>query len=335
MTMSPSSHQPSRLSLARLDTPIQRLERLAGGLGLNADLYFKRDDMTGVGLSGNKVRKLEFLLARALEINAPAVVTCGGIQSNHCRATAIAAASLGLGCTVVLRGEDPGPNALGNVLLDKLVGARIRWITREEYREKRLQIMEEEAKRWTRDGIDAYVIPEGGSNALGSLGYVKCAQEIAAWEEEAQIEFDVIGVAVGSGGTLAGLAAGCAQYQLKGELWGFPVCDDNAYFERECGRILADMEAYIPEAKNAKIRLIDSYKGIGYAQSTEAEERFLQKVARLSGLILDPAYTCKAFLGFCEEMKSGRWGAKPRALFVHTGGLYGTLSRSWTIHDES
>lgn len=329
------SGQPNKLSLARLNTPIERLERLASGLDLNGDLYFKRDDMTGVGLSGNKVRKLEFLLADALEMNAPAVVTCGGIQSNHCRATAVAAAKLGLGCTVVLRGEDPGPNALGNLLLDKLVGARIRWVTAEQYRNQRGEIMAEEAKRWTRDGAEGYVIPEGGSNALGSLGYVHCAEEMALWEKENDTEFDVIGVAVGSGGTLAGLAAGCAKFQLKAELWGFPVCDDNAYFEAECGKILDKLEAYVPEAKDAKIRLIDAYKGVGYAKSTVEEESFLQKVACLSGLILDPAYTCKAFLGFCEEIRNERWGTNPRALFIHTGGIYGTLSQPWTFHNAS
>lgn len=332
--MSDSRSLPPKLALARLDTPIQRLERLAQGLELNADLFFKRDDMTGVALSGNKVRKLEFLLAHALDIKAPAVVTCGGIQSNHCRATAVAAAQLGLGCTVVLRGQDPGPDALGNVLLDQLVGARIRWISREDYRERRYEIMEEEAKRWTNDGVDGYVIPEGGSNALGSLGYLQCMEEIAAWEKSSGAPFDVIAVAVGSGGTLAGLAAGKVESGVQAELWGFPVCDNNAYFEKECGRILKDMEGMVPGAAQATIHLIDSYKGIGYAKSTPKEEAFLQKVARLSGIILDPSYTCKAFLGFCEEIKTERWGKNPRALFIHTGGLFGTLSRPWTIHED-
>jgi D-cysteine desulfhydrase len=334
MAVSQSHETPGKISLARLETPIERHLKLEQVFNLSGELWIKRDDMTGIALSGNKVRKLEFLLHDAQLKGCQAVITCGGIQSNHCRATAVAAARLGLGCTVVLRGEAPVDGPLGNLLINHLVGAQIRWVTPEQYSNSRPSIMEEEAGKWASQGKNAYIIPEGGSNGLGSYGYVECAREIAESERSLGFQFDAVTVATGSGGTAAGLAAGRDFYSSRYHCLALAVCDDNAYFEQEVGRILDELDRFLPGAQIAKLDFDDSYKGIGYAQSTPTEERFLQSVARNSGLILDPAYTCKALLGVVEEMKKERFGKNPKVLFIHTGGIFGTLAQSWTMHSE-
>jgi D-cysteine desulfhydrase len=325
---------PPRLSLARLNTPIEKLSRLSQVLGLSDEIWVKRDDLTGAALSGNKIRKLEYLFHEALTAGCGAVVTCGGIQSNHCRATAVAAARLGLRCTVVLRGSEPEDSGLGNLLLNNLTGAHVRWISADDYRNRRQGIMEQEGERWREQGLRPYIIPEGGSNALGACGYVDCVREIAEAEKELGFSFDVVAHAVGSGGTAVGVATGREVYGLNFQTLGFPVCDDNGYFDQVAAPIFEDLARYFPAARNASITFEDGYKGIGYAQSTKEEEAFLQLVARSSGLILDPAYTCKAFLGLIEESKARRFGPKARILFIHTGGLFGTLSRSWVIQGE-
>jgi D-cysteine desulfhydrase len=175
----PALSYPPRLDLARIPTPLERLARLSDKLGV--EVLFKRDDMTGVGLTGNKVRKLEFLLAEALEQKARVVLTCGGAQSNHARATALACAKLGLESRLILRVPNPDspPPTEGNLLLDKLVGAEIVWITPEEYAD-RANLMAAMAARLTKLGRSAYVIPEGGSNHLGAWGYIKAVEELAA-----------------------------------------------------------------------------------------------------------------------------------------------------------
>jgi D-cysteine desulfhydrase len=201
---------PRQINLAQLPTPIQPLSRLGKKLGV--DLYIKRDDLTGAALSGNKIRKLEFVLADALDQNADTVITCGGAQSNHCRATAIAAAMLGLRCHLLLRTPDPSnpPPAEGNILLDRMAGAQTVWITPEEYN-RRDEFFEREAASLKAAGRKPYLIPEGASNALGAWGYIRAAEElvndVANLPGGANQACTVINAA-GSGGTSAGLILG-------------------------------------------------------------------------------------------------------------------------------
>ena len=184
-----------RLSLAQLPTPLHRLSRLSEFVG--ADIWIKRDDLTGFGLSGNKVRKLEFLLSDALACGARALITCGGLQSNHCRATAVAARQHGFEPILLLRGSPQ--EAVGNYFLDRLLGAKIQFCSADEYRESRGEIMADMAAMYKEQC--PYIIPEGGSCGLGSRGYIAACREI-------EDPFDAVFVAVGSGGTLAGLALG-------------------------------------------------------------------------------------------------------------------------------
>ena len=169
---------PPRLDLARLPTPIQPLRRLSEQFGI--ELYIKRDDLTGVALSGNKIRKLEFSLAEALHRSADIILTCGGAQSNHARATAIATARLGLQSRLILRTPDPAnpPPTEGNILLDRLAGAEIVWITREDY-QRRDEVLASEAASLSTQGRRPYIIPEGASNAIGAWGYIRAAEELA------------------------------------------------------------------------------------------------------------------------------------------------------------
>jgi D-cysteine desulfhydrase len=169
-------NEPKRIPLAHLPTPIQKLKRMTKKLG-GPEIYIKRDDLTGIGLSGNKVRKLEYLLAEAREGGADTLITCGGIQSNHARATAIAAVRSGMGAVLVLRGDRLTPYD-GNVLLDRLVDAEIRLVTAEQYRQRIGEIMEQVAAELRRAGRRPYIIPEGGSNSLGVWGYIRAAGEI-------------------------------------------------------------------------------------------------------------------------------------------------------------
>jgi len=310
--MSHQQTEPPRLDLARLPTPIERVERIRKGW----TVLVKRDDLTGTSLTGNKVRKLEYLLADAQAGHARRVVTCGGVQSNHCRATAIAAARLGLDCVLFLRTAEPTPGPpTGNLRLDRLVGADVRFITPEQYRD-RTAIMTEAA------GPDGYVIPEGGSNALGAWGYVRAVDEMASqWHAPPS----AIVCATGSGGTLAGLAIGVRRRALDLPVYGVAVCDNAAYFTDIIDNISADMTERwpaLPRVRAHEVAVIEGYKGRGYALSTPEEMSDIASVARRSGLILDPVYTGKAFRPLLHE--PDRFG--PRPLFIHTGGIFGLLA---------
>ena len=312
--MASTRTEPDRLKLARLPTPLERFDRIRDGW----TVLVKRDDLTGSALSGNKVRKLEYLLAEARARGARRVLTCGGVQSNHCRATAVAAARLGLGCLLFLRTHHPpGPDdaVTGNLKLDRIVGADVRFITPEQYRD-RLALMTHAA------GSDGYVIPEGGSNALGTWGYIRAADEMAAqWETPPSS----IVCATGSGGTLAGLAIGLRRRGLDVPLHGVAVCDDAAYFQAVVDRISAEATERwpdLPRVRAGEVKIVEGYKGRGYGLSTAEEEADIESVARASGLILDPVYTGKAFRALlCEPERFG-----PRPLFVHTGGIFGLLA---------
>jgi D-cysteine desulfhydrase len=319
-----------RLRLAHLPTPLLRLPRLAERLGL--DLWIKRDDASGGVEAGNKARKLEFLLAAALAERADTVLTCGGLQSNHCRATAALAARLGLRCIVYLRTDDPhGPlPASGNVLLMRMLGAEIRQITPAEYGQ-RVPLLAEAARRLGQAGRRAYVIPEGGSNGLGSLGYVEAMRELRT-QLDAGLgggrPFDLVVHACGSGGTAAGLALGAARYGVAGEVRAMAVCDSQAYFEDIAAQIFVEARELLPTL-GAPARLVvdDRWKGPRYGVSSPAQLATIAELARGFGLVLDPVYTGKAFAGLMSAVAADPSLIGKRVLFLHTGGLPGLLSQ--------
>ena len=217
---------------------------------LSVDLWIKRDDATGGPEAGNKVRKLELLLGDARARSANVVITCGGLQSNHARATALACASLGMACVLLLRVDDPARTKLpatGNVLLDRLAGAEVRLISRAEYAQ-RASLLESVASELRVLGKRPYVIPEGGSNGLGALGYVsgmrETSQQMRAGLAGGAAPFDVVVHACGSGGTAAGVALGAAQYGVAKALRAMAVCDDAGYFDRTIARIVAETRAW-------------------------------------------------------------------------------------------
>jgi D-cysteine desulfhydrase len=221
------------------------------------------------------------------------------------------------------------PPVVGNYFLDKLMGADVKFCTRPEYSNSRGEIMEAMAEEYRKQGYKPYVIPEGASNELGTLGYYNCMNEIVAQEKEMGITFDTVVVATGSGGTAAGL-------HLANELHGYgkrvvsmAVCDDIAYFTEIIDRISNGAKAYLPEYKDAQlnkenIEVIDKYVGLGYAISRPEELEFIKHVAQKEAVILDPVYTGKAMYGVYNELKEGGAlvGSK-NILFIHTGGMFG------------
>ncbi len=320
---------PPRVPLARLPTPLEPSPRLGKDLGL--DLVYKRDDLTGLELSGNKARKLEFLVADAEAAGADVLVTCGGIQSNHCRATAFAAAKRGLGAVVLLRTPDPSspPAAEANVLLDRLAGAEIRFISPEAYG-RRAAVMAALADELRGSGRRPYVIPEGGSNALGSLGYVVAVAELRdqlppAWRSGPL----TIAYAAGSGGTGAGIELGLRLLGWRdAKAVGFAVCNDARYFRETIAAICADGRRRwpeLPEVSAAEIAVDDGFVGRGYGEVTEAGLEIIRRAAREDGILLDPVYTGKAMLGLAARACERGVLPSTRTVLFHTGGAFGAF----------
>jgi D-cysteine desulfhydrase len=314
------------VALARLPTPLEPSRRLGASLGL--ELLYKRDDLTGLELSGNKVRKLEFLVADAEAAGADTLVTCGGVQSNHCRATAFAAAKRGLAAVVVLRVADPArpPAPEANALLDLLAGAELRFVSHEEYR-RRGEVMEGIAAELRARGRHPYVIPEGGSNALGSLGYVRAVEELHGQLPEAWRRGSVtVAYAAGSGGTGAGIELGVRRAGWSdARPVGFAVCNDAAYFRAAIAAVCEDARRRwpeLPEVPDAEIAVDDGFVGPGYAQATPEGLEIVRRAAREDGVLLDPVYTGKAMLGLAGRAVEGVLPAR-RVVLFHTGGAFG------------
>jgi len=286
---------------------------------------------------GNKVRKLEYLMADALAEDATHVITCGGEQSNHARATAFAAAQLGLKSILILRTDDPEnpPGPTGNILLDRLVGAELQWISRSAWRDRN-QLLAEAADRVRRAGDRPYVIPEGGSNALGAWGYIRAMHELVE---------DLRGIAVpdhpvtivyacGSGGTGAGLLLGAkllglAQRGIR--VAGINVCDDRAYFIDVIRRICAEANArwqLDASVAEADIDIVDGHVGRGYAKSRPEELATIRDICRSDGVVLDPVYTGKAFHGLLTELAADPARFGTAVAFLHTGGMFGLFAPS-------
>ncbi|PKP43455.1 MAG: D-cysteine desulfhydrase family protein [Bacteroidetes bacterium HGW-Bacteroidetes-10] len=316
-----------KLNLANLPTKIVKAGRLSKEWGVN--LYIKRDDQTGSEISGNKIRKLEYLLKEAVENNYDTVITTGGIQSNHCRATAAAATMLGMKSELLLRISEP-PKTEGNFFLDKLFGSNIHYCTPEEYRNSRDEIMKSMAEKMNARGRKCYIIPEGASNALGSLGYYAAMEEISAQEKEMGVHFDTIVVAVGSGGTYSGLCTANKELALGKRIIGFAVCDDSEYFTARIDKInreAAEITGLKSEMSPSDIEINDKYVGIGYALSRPEELEFIAEVASKEALVLDPVYTGKAMYGLYNEIKEGNVPQGASVLFIHTGGLFGLFPK--------
>ncbi len=315
---------PPSLSMARKPTPIQPMRRWSQHIA-PFRLWLKRDDLTGLLLSGNKVRKLEFLVREALDQNAEILITCGGLQSNHARTTAALAAQLGRKCHLVLKG-DPPTVANGNFFLDKLLGAEISYITAEEYANASLQIMEKLAEAYNQKGLRAYVIPEGASCALGAFGYARVIEEIKVQSAELGVQFDAIVCATGSGGTQAGLMIGTKLVDYSIPIIGINVCDDAEFFRRRITTIFTQVEERFHlrlPITPSDICIIDGYVGEGYGKTSAKELSLLVEFARSEGIALEPVYTAKAMYGLMEEIKKGRFAGMRDILFIHTGGMFG------------
>jgi D-cysteine desulfhydrase len=309
---------PKKIKIANLPTPVQTIS-FEG-----KNFLIKRDDLTGIELSGNKVRKLEYLIYQAKKEKADIVFTDGGDQSNHARATVIAASSAGLKSKLFLWGKDK-PNADGNLFLDKFFGAEISFLNKKEYSNVNNIMFKERAKLLNK-GINAYVIPEGGSTTLGIWGYVSFINELKNQVEINKLEG--ITVAVGSGGTAAGLLVGAALLKLKLKVYAVNVL----YSEKEIKRkILQLAEGCILDYKlpcsidESKLILLSGYSTEGYKKINEDKLGLIKKFARSSGILLDPAYTGKAFKAYYETFLLKNKGMKN--LFLHTGGLFGIFGR--------
>nr|WP_051686886.1 D-cysteine desulfhydrase family protein [Microbulbifer sp. HZ11] len=328
---------PARETLANLPTPLQPLDRISETFSYPFEgprIWVKRDDLTESAMSGNKLRKLEFIIAEAKAQGCDTLITCGGEQSNHCRATALAAAKAGLRAHVLLRAgrstdlEASAPD--GNLLVDFLAGARVSLYPLKEYLARLPDLFEEWSAHYLQRGRRALCIPTGGSDGLGIWGYIAGAEEIISDCRASGFEPEHLICATGSGGTQSGLTLGCQLLGVATQVTGYAVCDDEAYFLRKVVQDIADWKVRYPGAGGAgfvldedRIHVIDDYIGPGYALATESVYQSIALLAQQEGLLLDPVYTGKAFHGLLAEIKRGRYRGSKNLVFVHTGGQFG------------
>lgn len=302
-----------RVKIAHLPTPIEALPRLSAVLG-GAKLFVKRDDQTGLGMGGNKTRKLEFLVAEALANGAKTMITAGAVQSNHCRQTAAAAARFGLECILVLAGEPPGEST-GNLLLDRLFGAVIVWTSPAE-RDSTLQQTFDLA--W-ENGKRPYLVPYGGSSATGASAYVFAIQELL----EQGSHPDWIVFASSSGGTQAGMALGAHIFGYRGKVLGISIDEDRETLSERVASLANAAADFLGEEARLgaqDILVNDDYLGQGYGVMGEVEKEAIQLFARHEGLLLDPVYTGRAAAGMIDLIRKGQLRRDESVLFWHTGG---------------
>lgn len=309
-----------RFPLAQLPTPIAKLERLSRELG-GPELFIKRDDQTGLALGGNKTRKLEFLVGDALAKGADTLVTLGAAQSNHCRQTAAAAAAAGLKCELILNGKRPEvPN--GNLLLNELLGATAHWIERPQ-RAVKLKSLEAELRA---AGRKPYLIPVGGSNGIGAVGYVVAMLELMEQLRTTGQCVDHLVFGSSSGGTQAGMVLGARLAGFAGSVNGLSIDkNDPEHFEYEAevAQIANECAEYIgADVRVTKddIHVAYGYKGEGYGVVGDLEREAIRLLARAEGIVLDPVYAGRAFGALVDLIRKGRFKRDETVLFWHTGG---------------
>lgn len=304
-----------------LPTPLHRLERLSELLG-GPEIWIKRDDCTGLAGGGNKARKLLRLMADAIDRDAEVVLTAGSPQSNHARQTAAAAAALGLRCELFLQRGVPGRaveyERCGNALLDRILGADITFVDADT---DVAGFMSARAQRLEAEGSRAYLIPAGGSNALGATGYVDCATELAAQFAAEQIRPTAVLHATGSGGTQAGLIFGLSAAGINADVYGVSVGAPQAEQAGKVERLLHEMAgpAGITPAE-WPITVDDNYIGDGYGQPTPEGIAAVRTVAQLEGILLDPVYTGKAMAALIDRIRQSPDMLGDTVVFLHTGG---------------
>jgi 1-aminocyclopropane-1-carboxylate deaminase/D-cysteine desulfhydrase-like pyridoxal-dependent ACC family enzyme len=314
-------HAIPRLPLPWTPPPIEQLDRLSRALGGQARIVVKRDDAIPLGFGGNKIRKLQIVGAQALAEGADTHVTTGGVQSNHARATASVAARLGLECVLVANGAAP-ERPTANALLDRLLGAEIRYVAT---REERAPAMEQAAAELRARGRRPFVIPLGASTAHGAAAYAHAVSELLTQMPAP----DTIVLSTSSGGTQAGLIAGCLLHGLATRVIGISADDPAAAIAGEVRRNLADLEplAGVESGRlaNAPIEIDDTFVGGGYGVPTVDSTSAIELCARSEALFLDPTYTAKAMAGLIARVRRGEL-ARGVTLFWHTGGQVGLFA---------
>ncbi len=307
-----------RRPLALLPTPLHELPRLSTAVG-GVPIWIKRDDLTGFALGGNKVRKLEFLLADALRQGADTLVTAGGLQSNHARVTAAAAAAAGLDCHLVLSGSRP-ERLQGNTALDALLGATLHFVATGPERTARLSALAEELRR---AGRKPYVIPIGGSAPLGALGYVLALREVQEECARRGLRPEAIVVAASSGGTQGGLEAGKRLVGWDVRIIGVSADEPAVFLQQASAEMATEALALLGRHETVwpnELTVLGDYVGEGYGASTPASQEAMVLFAKTEGIILDPTYTAKAAAGVLDLIRRGEFRGQG-VLFWHTGGL--------------
>ncbi len=312
-----------RIMLAHLPTPLEHMPRLSEHLG-GPEIYVKRDDCTGLATGGNKTRKLEFVMADALEHEADTVVTVGAVQSNHVRQTAAAACKLGLRCEVLLEHRIENPTETyaqsGNVFLDKLYGANIREYPAGTDFDKAMLKVADEVKA---SGGSPYIVPGGASDRVGALGYVNCAMELLGQSDEQGLIIDHLVTATGSAGTHAGLIVGLKAMGSDMPLLGIGVNAPKDIQEERVFDLACDTADYIGAkgiVSRGDIVANCDYVGDGYGVPTKSMNDAVVLLARLEGLLFDPVYSGKALAGMIDLVTNGYFEGAKNIVFLHTGG---------------
>ncbi len=311
-----------RINLSHLPTPLEPLSRLSRELG-GPEIYVKRDDCTGLATGGNKARKLEFLLGDAIANNCDTIMTVGGLQSNHARQTAAAAAKLGLKCELFLE-DIPGTpregySSNGNILLDRLLGAKVNVL---QEGASPLSSMEMRANEIEQAGGKPYVIPMGGSNGIGSLGYVDCAFELVKQWQEQRLNFDYIVMATGSCGTQAGLLAGLAMQDINVPVIGISVLANETVQKARLRPVIDETCDLLGLSHILDDQLIcnGNFFHPSYGVPNDGTLEAVNLLAQTEAILLDPVYTGKGMAGLIDHVRQGIFTENDRVLFLHTGG---------------
>lgn len=317
---------PKKLNLAHLPTPLELIRfRTNGKDRVSEEFLIKRDDYTGSDFMGNKVRKLEYLLYEAKKLNSDIIFTCGGDQSNHARATASSAAKLGLKTKLFLWGKE-SKSPYGNLFLDKMYGSEIVYLNKKEF-DNVDEIMFEERKKLMKKGKKVYVIPAGGSSTLGIWGYISFVNELKKQIDLQTIEGILI--ACGSGGTAAGLLAGSSLNKLKLKIFAVNVLHQKEIIKKKILQLAegALLDYNLPcKIVPDKLEIIDGYSEEGYKNISGKKLKLISEFARSTGILLDPAYTGKAFCAYNDLVL--RKGKGKKIIFLHTGGIYGVFPKT-------